>query len=307
MEPLVMSGRRSSRGSGRPYVLCEDLIKIYKTEDLEVVALRGLDLAVWRGEMVAIIGASGSGKTTLLNILAGLDTPTAGRAWVGERELLRMRGNELTTYRRQEVGLVWQQAERNLAPYLTAEENVDVPLVLAGWPRRKRAERVRELLEAVGLWERRRHRQAELSGGEQQRLALAVALATNPPLLLADEPTGELDTVSALAIFDLLRSLRDRYGTTIIVVTHDMGIAAKVDRVIAIRDGRTSTETVRQDGRGPEAAHEEYVVVDTAGRLQVPEQYREQLGIGQRARLSIEGDHIAIWPIAPDRARETGA
>jgi peptide/nickel transport system ATP-binding protein len=281
--------------SSGPFVLCEDVIKIYKTAELEVVALRGLDLAVQRGEFVAIIGTSGSGKSTLLNVLAGVDSPSAGRVRVGDHDLLHMKPRQVVAYRRHQVGLVWQQLERNLVPYLTAWQNIETPLIIAGWSKAERKTRIVELLAATGLAERADHLPSALSGGEQQRLAIAVALAPRPALLLADEPTGELDTLTVLAVFDLLRSLRDRYGTTIIVVTHDLAIASQVDRVVAIRDGRTSTETFRRvESDGPR--HEEFAVVDAAGRVQLPAELREQLGIGQRARITVEGDHVAIRP-----------
>jgi len=278
-----------------PFVLCEDVIKIYKTAELEVVALRGLDLTVQRGEFIAIIGASGSGKSTLLNILAGVDSPSAGRVRVGDHDLLHMRPHQVVAYRRHQVGLVWQQLERNLIPYLSAWQNVETPLIIAGWARGARQRRITELLETVGMADRAKHLPSALSGGEQQRLAIAVALAPRPALLLADEPTGELDTLSVRAIFDLLRSLRGQFGTTIIVVTHDLAIASQVDRVVAIRDGRTSTEVFRRVD-GEQARHEEFAVVDVAGRVQLPAELRERLRIGQRARISLEGDHVAIRP-----------
>src|SRR3989454_3401983 len=173
-------------------VICDNLIKIYKVDDLEVVALQGLDLEVARGEMIAIVGASGSGKSPLLNTLGGLDPPSAGRAVVAGHDLGQMGRRERTRYRRRVVGMIWQQTARNLLPYLTAQENVELPMTLDGRP--KRSERARLLLQLVGLAERLDHRPERLSGGEQQRVAIAVALANQPEVLLADEPTGELDT-----------------------------------------------------------------------------------------------------------------
>src|SRR5690606_38026458 len=204
-----------------PYIHCEDLFKIYKSEELEVVALRGLDLRVERGEMMAIVGASGSGKSTLLNILAGLDQPSAGRVTVGERNLLTVTDEDLVDYRRRDVGFVWQQTGRNLIPYLTAEENVSVPMALDDRSRKFATERARRLLEDVGLAEKRKRRPTELSGGEQQRVAIAVALANDPPLLLADEPTGELDSATADEVFEVLRRLNRDIGVTVVIVTHD--------------------------------------------------------------------------------------
>jgi ABC-type lipoprotein export system ATPase subunit len=283
----------------QPYVLCEDLFKIYKIADLEVVALRGLDLKVRRGEVMAIVGASGSGKSTLLNILAGLDQPSAGRAFVGGRDLLTMTGNEMVEYRRNAVGFVWQQTGRNLIPYLDAVQNVEVPILLSGRSRGEARKRATELLELVGLGHRLHHRPNMLSGGEQQRVSISVALANEPPLLLADEPTGELDTVGAHAIFELFGELNRKLGVTIVVVTHDPSIAARVDRVVAIRDGRTSTEIyrrVRDDGNLAEVYHDEYVLVDAAGRLQVPREYLDSLHIHERARVALSTGHVEILP-----------
>jgi ABC-type lipoprotein export system ATPase subunit len=279
------------------YISCEDLFKIYKIADLEVVALRGLDLKVRHGELMAIVGASGSGKSTLLNILAGLDQPSAGRAHVGGRDLLTMSAAEMVEYRRTRVGFVWQQTGRNLIPYLDAVQNVEVPMILAGKAKGDARTRSKELLEAVGLSHRLSHKPNELSGGEQQRVSIAVALANNPPLLLADEPTGELDSVGATAVFELFGNLNRRYGVTIIIVTHDPAIAARVDRVVAIRDGRTSTEIFRRTRPGkntPEIYHDEFVLVDAAGRLQIPREYLEELEIHGRAKVAMREGHVEI-------------
>ena len=282
-----------------PYILCEDLFKIYKQEDLEVVALRGLDLKVRRGELMAIVGASGSGKTTLLNILAGLDTPSAGRASVGGRNLLTMTPADMVQYRRRQVGFVWQQTGRNVLAYLTAVQNVELPMILEGAEPGAARSRARTLLEAVGLGDRLDSRPDRLSGGEQQRVAIAIALANDPPLLLADEPTGELDSQTASEIFGAFRSLNQDFNVTIVVVTHDPAIANQVDRVVAIRDGRISTESFRRVSfRGREAYvyHEEYAVVDASGRLQIPKEYLDRLDVKERARLRLERDHVEVYP-----------
>jgi len=282
------------------YIICEDLFKIYKIADLEVVALRGLDLKVKLGELMAIVGVSGSGKTTLLNILGGLDTPTAGKVLVGGRDLLKISSRDLVAYRRRDVGFVWQQVGGNLIPYLSAFQNVELPLILLGWPQKKRRRRVQEMLEAVGLGTRLHYRPDRLSGGEQQRVAIAVALANNPPLLLADEPTGELDSQTAESICDVFRSLNEAYGVTIVIVTHDIRITDKVERVVTIRDGRTSLEAIR----GPRSRQlgigrrilDEFIVLDKAGRLQLPKDYIDKLNLKGRVRVLLADDHITVWP-----------
>ena len=283
------------------YIICEDLFKIYKIADLEVVALQGLDLKVKLGELMAIVGISGSGKTTLLNILGGLDTPTAGKVIVGKKNLLKMSSRDLVTYRRRDVGFVWQQVGGNLIPYLSAFQNVELPLTLLGWPQGKRRRRAEEMLEAVGLTSRLRYRPDRLSGGEQQRVAIAVALANNPPLLLADEPSGELDSQTAESIFDVFRSLNEAYGITIVIVTHDIRITDKVERVVTIRDGRTSLEAIRESRfRRPDdrlrGILDEFVVLDKAGRLQLPKDYIDKLNLKGRVKVLLADDHITIWP-----------
>ena len=279
------------------YIICQDLFKIYKVADLEVVALRGLDLAVDRGEVVAIVGASGSGKSTLLNILAGYDTPSAGKVSVGDRDLLRMGGREVESYRRHEVGFVWQQTSRNLFPYLSALENVALPMMLTNTSPQEREERAENLLDLVGLADRAEHTPERLSGGEQQRVAIAVALANNPPLLLADEPTGELDDATASEVLDLFGTVNQELDTTIVIVTHDPEIAYKVGRVVMIRDGKTSTEIRRKreytrritGSVDTETPLEEYTLVDGAGRVQLPREFLEDerrfFGLSDFARV----------------------
>jgi ABC-type lipoprotein export system ATPase subunit len=278
-----------------PAILCDNLVKIYKVADLEVVALQGLDLVVEAGELIAIVGASGSGKSTLQNIVGGVDVPTAGRVEVAGLELTTLSERERTLYRRRVVGFVWQQTSRNLLPYLTARENVELPMTLQGTPARRRRERANELLAAVGLAERAGHRPEALSGGEQQRVAVAVALANDPPVLLADEPTGELDSDSAAELFATLRALNRDLGVTILVLTHDPLVSEQVARTVAIRDGRTATETLRRVEAGAVVA-EELAVLDRSGRLQLPREYVDTLALERRVRLALERDHISVWP-----------
>lgn len=285
------------------FIVCENLVKIYQVAEIEVVALQGLDLSVASREFLAIVGASGSGKSTLLNVLGGLDRPSAGRVLVDGRDLLKLPGSALDRYRRREVGFVWQQTTRNLIPYLSAQANIELPMILAGTGRRERREWSRELLEAVGLWEHRRHQPAQLSGGQQQRIAIAVSLANKPRLLLADEPTGEVDSATAVDILTLLRQLNRQYGLTIMIVTHDPQVATAVDRVVTIRDGRTSSEAVRRPAEveaalaaQPAPLFEEYVMVDAAGRLQIPPHLRERRGIGGRVTVELADDGILIKP-----------
>lgn len=296
---------QTTKSTGEPLIVCESLVKIYKMADVELLALQGLDLVVNRGEVMAIVGQSGSGKSTLMNILGGLDRPTAGRVTVGGRDLLNMNERALNSYRRHHVGFVWQQTSRNLIPYLNAEQNVELPMLMAGTRASERRQWTQELLESVGIEHRRHHKLDQLSGGEQQRVAIAVALANKPELLLADEPTGELDSATAGKIFDIFHSLNERLGLTIVIVSHDPQIASHVARVVAIRDGKTSSETLRQPaeaGDTEDTPHSfiEYTVLDPAGRLQVPEEYRERYGIGGRVTLEAGPDGIVIRPVEGD-------
>jgi len=290
-----------------PYIQCRDLFKIYKRAELEVVALRGLDLDVEAGELIAIVGASGSGKSTLMNILAGLDRPSAGQIRVGSRDLLNITDRDLVMFRRLEVGFVWQATGRNLVPYLTVLDNVELPMAMAGVPASRRRGRSMELLSSLGLEEKAGRLPYQLSGGEQQRVAIGVGLANRPPLLLADEPTGELDTQNARQVFDLLRDLNRTYQVTVVVVTHYAGAAEFVDRVVNIRDGRISSETYSTPTfeRPGATAEEEFLVVDRAGRLQLPPEYAEKFRQQGLAKFQLEGDQVTITP-APARPRPAG-
>lgn len=300
----LLSGTQDSKYA----IECENLVKIYKTADIEVVALQGLDLTVGKGELTAIIGNSGSGKSTLLNMLGGLDRPSAGKLFVDGKDLLKFDEKALFKYKRETVGFVWQNNARNLVPYLTAQENVELPMLLTNNPQRR--QRACELLEMVGLTHRRNSRLSQMSGGEQQRVAIAISLANNPKLVLADEPTGSVDTRTASKILDIFREMNRMLGVTVIIVTHDLQLSKKVDRVVAIRDGRTSSEFIRRisytdelagldsTGGNPqeEDTHVEYAVIDRAGRLQIPGEYLEAIGMKGRnkTRVVLEGDRIII-------------
>jgi putative ABC transport system ATP-binding protein len=279
-------------------IACDNLVRIYKIADLEVVALQGLDLIVEPAEIVAIVGASGSGKSTLLNILGGLDLPSAGRAVVAGYDLGQLSRHERTLYRRRIAGVIWQQTARNLLPYLNARENVELPMILDGAKDRRR--KAVSLLERVGLGDRTTHKPDRLSGGEQQRVAIAVALANSPAVLLADEPTGELDSATSAEVFALLRQVNAELGTTIVVVTHDAFVSEQVKRTISIRDGRTATETVRRTEETAEGESrvisEEFAVLDRAGRLQLPRAHVDALSLKDRVRLRLEPDHVGVWP-----------
>ncbi|MFF4345453.1 ABC transporter ATP-binding protein [Kitasatospora sp. NPDC001540] len=283
-------------------ISCERLVKIFTTDKVEVQALQGLDLTVDRGDLIALVGASGSGKSTLLNILAGLDAPTAGTATVDGRDLLTMTPKQRLHYRRETVGFVWQQTARNLLPFLTTAQNTALPMQLRAGHRAAKRQRARvaELLEALGIADLAHRRPAELSGGQQQRAAIAVALANDPTVLLADEPTGELDTETATGIFDAFRTVNRELGTTVVIVTHDPMVAAEVRRTVAVRDGRTSTEVLRRteiDEHGTETVHErEYVMLDRTGRVQLPAAFLTALGMRHRVAADLAADHIALHP-----------
>lgn len=291
-------------------IVCEDLVKIYKTEESEVLALQGLELTVDRGELMAIIGNSGSGKSTFLNMIGGLDRPSAGRLFVDGRNLFKMTERELVEYKKSVVGFVWQNNARNLLPYLNAWQNVQMPMMFSNAVKDKKT-RALELLELVGMGHKKNSRLNQLSGGEQQRIAIAIALANNPKLLLADEPTGSVDVHTGSYILDVFRELNRSLGLTIVIVTHDRQLSKKVNRVVAIRDGKTSTEfIVRQnlienlDAVAEfEDPHDEYAVLDRAGRLQIPREMLDELGVeGNRVRLLLEEGRIVIE--APPKEEE---
>lgn len=278
----------SDSAENTPMVLAENLVKIYKTVDLEVLALQGLDLRVEKGELTAIIGNSGSGKSTFLNMLGGLDEPSAGKLFVDGKNLFKMNRKEKDLYKRNTVGFVWQNNGRNLLPYLTSVENIMTPMHLTKTS--KPHDKAMELLDLVGMTHKKDSRLSQMSGGEQQRIAIAIALANSPKLLLADEPTGSVDRKTADYIFDVFKRLNREWGQTIIIVTHDVELSKKVNRVVAIRDGKISSERIlKSQYQGnfqagevnwmEEDTQEEYVILDRAGRMQVPKHMLDSLNL----------------------------
>src|SRR5512140_3687202 len=310
------------------FIRCEGLTKTYKIGERELLALQGLDLTIRRGELLGIVGASGSGKSTLMNILGGLDRPSAGEVMVDGLDLLHMDDLAMDRYRSTRVGFVWQQGARNLIHYLSAEENVMLPITINGGGQRKAAKRAAELLEMVGLAPRRRHRLEELSGGEQQRVAIAVALVNHPILLLADEPTGEVDSTTAAGIYKIFQDLNKNFGQTTIIVSHDLAISRYMERVVAIRDGRIATETVRRNGemvhvtpqpaapvlpepaapvpQAPAPPLEEVALVDSSGFVQIPPELRQQAGLERRVALEVVPFGLLITPAHPAAPMPSG-
>jgi len=283
------------------FIVCQNLVKIYKLAELEVVALQGLDLVVRQGELIAIVGKSGSGKSSLLQILGGLSRPSAGKVEIDGKDMLALDDGGLVQFTRHTVGFVWQQTGRNLLPYLSALQNVEMPMLVAGVPAKARRTRASELLELVGLGHRAGHGLTSLSGGEQQRVAIGVALANDPPLVLADEPTGELDGRTAIRIMQLFDRLSRELGKTVVIVSHDADIKQYVERVVQIRDGRTSTEIVRHERPSNEQSsdgrHIEYTVLDRAGRLQLPAEVVEELGMQGRVTVERTAEGVIVRPI----------
>lgn len=288
----------------RPMIECDNLVKIYKTKDIEVLALQGLDITIDQGELMAIIGNSGSGKSTFLNMIGGLDRPSAGRLIVDGKDLFKLNEKELVDYKRSTVGFVWQNNARNLLPYLTAWQNVQMPMLFESGAKKK--ERALELLEMVGLSHRKNSKLSQLSGGEQQRIAIAIALANNPKLLLADEPTGAVDAKTGAYILDMFRDINQNTGLTIVIVTHDRQLTKKVHRVASIRDGKISSERLmKQSYRDrltdissfteESEVQDEFAILDRAGRLQIPREMLEKLHIeGNKVRLELVDGRIII-------------
>lgn len=282
-------------------IQCDNLVKIYKTIDSEVIALQGLDLNVAPGELMAIVGRSGSGKSTLLNMLGGLDTPTAGRLFVDGKDLFKMNRKSLIEYKRSTVGFIWQNNARNLFPYLNSLQNVQVPMMFASEKEKK--EKAERLLELVGMSHKSKNRLSEMSGGEQQRIAIAISLANDPKILLADEPTGSVDKATAGHIMDVFRELNSKLNTTIVIVTHDMDLAKEVNRVVSIQDGKISSEMhAKLDYRERiknitlySDIHDEYSILDRAGRIQLPQNMLEEMGVkDNRVKIEYVDDSIVI-------------
>lgn len=293
-------------------IQADGLVKIYKSKQTEVLALQGLDLTEEKGELTALIGNSGSGKSTFLNMIGGLDRPSAGSLLVDGKNLFTMGERELVCYKRDTVGFVWQNNARNLLPYLSALENIMLPMHISG--QKKKKEKALELLEQVGMTAKRNNRLNTMSGGEQQRIAIAIALANNPKLLLADEPTGSVDTKTADIIFDIFREL-NRNGQTILIVTHDIALSKKVRRVVAIRDGKISSERILKEKYADrlkeltvdwrnEDTQEEYAVIDKAGRVQIPRELWDKLALrDNKVKLELRGDEILLSRPAEDENR----
>lgn len=281
---------------------CDGLVKMFLSDGIKVMALQGLDLEVKRGELVAIIGKSGSGKSTLLNMIGGLETPTAGRFLFDGRDLSLLGEKEMVHYRKRTVGFVWQKSGRNLLPYMTVLENVEVPMYFGMGSQRKRRARAKMLLDEVGMLQHADKFPHQLSGGEQQRVAIAVALANEPEILLADEPTGAVDTKTSDQIFRLFRKLNRDLGITILIVTHDISLADKVNRVILISDGKISTEKIRKEiasswNEEETNMHEEYVILDRAHRLQLSDEILEKVGIStNKVCVTVEDGKVVITP-----------
>ncbi|GMM97184.1 ABC transporter ATP-binding protein [Microbacterium sp. MTN4-26] len=299
-----------------PDILCADLVRIFRVPvrsgpGVEVQALQGLNLNVESGEIVALVGASGSGKSTLLSILSSLDTPSAGIARVAGHDLLTMKEKERVRFRRHSVGFVWQQSSRNLLSYFTVAENIAAALAVAGRVSAvERRKRIADLLDLLNVSHCAERLPEAMSGGEQQLAAIAVSLANRPRVLLADEPTGELDDATSAQVLEAMRSVNRELGVTTLIVTHDPSVSDHVARTVQIRDGRTSTEvlrSMRRDEAGTEEQiAEEYAVLDRVGRLQLPDEFVAALDLRDRVRLALEPDHVGVWPASSSLPQRRG-
>ncbi|MCQ2538902.1 MAG: ABC transporter ATP-binding protein [Acetatifactor sp.] len=287
-------------------IVCDGIVKIYKTDEIEVMALQGLDLTVKKGELVSIIGKSGSGKSTLMNMIGGLETPTLGKLLVAGRNIGELGEKEMVEYRKKTVGFVWQKSARNLFPYLTSLENVVMAMSFTDMSGKEKKARAMKLLEMASIDHKKDSYPGQMSGGEQQRVSIAVALANDPAILLADEPTGAVDTRTADLILQLFRRVNQELGTTIIIVTHDRNLADKSDRVLMISDGKISTEKIMKEKYRQELlqvekdvmledSHEEYSVLDRAHRVQLTAEMLEAAGItSNKVKIQIEDGKVII-------------
>ena len=289
-----------------PIIVCDGLVKIYKTEDVEVMALQGLELEVKRGEILSVIGKSGSGKSTLMNIIGGLERQSVGTIIVDGMNLADMTEKEMVQYRKKKIGFVWQKSSRNLYSYLTSIENVEAAMNFTRLDAGQKHEKAMRLLEMTGIAHKMNSYPAQMSGGEQQRVSIAVALANDPDILLADEPTGAVDSKTSNMIQDLFRKLNQEMGLTIIIVTHDVKLANKVDRVVMISDGKISTEKIMKaqvreqiahisSDELDDDAHDEYSVMDKAHRVQLNEEILEAAGIDtNKVKIRVVDGQVVI-------------
>ena len=271
------------------HINCTGLYNIFKVSDLEVVALRGVDLDIGYGELISIVGASGSGKSTLLNILAGYESPSAGDVQVGNFDLLGINQKEAVEYRKSEVGFVWQQTGKNLVPYLDIYSNIELPMMASDLSKKERSSRVDSLIEFLNLNSVSSRLPENISGGEQQVSAIAVALANQPPLLLADEPTGELDDETSTMVLEKMRYVNENYGTTVVIVTHDPKIEDHVNRSIGMRDGKVVKEVLRKKKK-----KSEFVVIDSFGGVQIPQEILSKSKIESKASLTSDKSKISL-------------
>ena len=317
-ETTVFENQTEEKEERTPYIKCDSLVRIFKSEGIEVMALQGLDLEVQRGEFLAVIGKSGSGKSTLLNLLGALDRPSAGFVAYDGENINELSDAELARFRNEHIGFVWQKNTDNLLNYLTALENVELPLLFSNLSKKEKRERATRMLEAVGLGDKLKRFPTQMSGGEQQRVAIASALVNEPELLLMDEPTGAVDKKTSIMLQDLFREINNKLGITIIIVTHDISLADRVDRVVMISDGKVSSERVlkeeyrrkieageslldeMKDNGGEQVtsadlSHEEFSILDKAGRVRLSAEMREAAGIdSNRVKVDIVDGKIVI-------------
>ncbi len=289
-----------------PLVYCDNVVKLFKKDKIEVMALQGLDLTINKGEFMAIIGKSGSGKSTLLNMLGGLCRPSAGEVMMDGINLNTCTEKELVNYRKKTVGFVWQKSGRNLFNYLTSVENIEAVMCYSNLSAKEKREKAIELLELVGMSHKKNSLPQEMSGGEQQRVAIAVALANDPKILLADEPTGAVDSATAKHILTLFKTLNREKKITIIIVTHDMKLASQVDRIVMIADGKISTEKLMREqyretmellGETDISSHEEYSILDKANRIKLDDEILKEAGIdSKKVRIKVEDGRVIILP-----------